>query len=136
MYIVAISVKSSSIHGSGVFADKDILAGEIVWKYNPKHDLSFTVKEYSKFNEAQKEDMHKYAYLSPTSGLWICPPADDQARYTNHSKNNNLSTKFDPKLSPEPYFIANRDIKAGEELTNNYNEFDKSIKNAAKPGWL
>lgn len=57
------------------------------------------------------------------------------ALYTNHSGHNNLSVKYDISISEESFFIANRDIQEGEELTNNYYEFDEAIK-IKKPDFL
>ena len=76
----------------------------------------------------------KTAYLSPWSGLWVFPPENDPAQFTNHSPNNNISVIFDENVSSEPYFIANKDIEVGEEITNNYHEFDE-ITQKIKPAW-
>lgn len=135
MYVVAVEVKDSPIHGKGVFAKQDIKAGEVVWGFKDGHDIKMAPEEYAKLPAEQKAAMEKTGYLSPTSGMWVFPPAGDPACYTNHSQSNNLSTKFDPKFSDEPYFVANRDIKPGEELTNNYLEFDEVSKNL-KTNWL
>ena len=134
MYIFEVRVKKSNINGRGVFAREDIPQGSIVWEYRSDHDLSFTIKEYEKMDVDQRKEMHHSAYLSPWTGVWICPPPDDPACFTNHSPNNNLSVKFDTNISPEPFFIANRDIKIGEEITNNYREFDE-ITQTMKTNW-
>jgi SET domain-containing protein len=55
------------------------------------------------------------------------PPEDDPACYTNHDPEGfNTSVVFDKDVSDEPIFVANRDIEQGEEITNNYLEFDKN----------
>lgn len=103
--------------------------------YRKSRDIKIAPEDYQKLPDEQKAAMEKTGYLSPASGMWVFPPPDDPACYTNHSQANNMSAKFDPKFSDEPYFVANRDIKSGEELTNNYLEFDEISKhlNAA---WL
>jgi SET domain-containing protein len=65
----------------------------------------------------------------------VYPPKDDTACFTNHSHSNNLSAVFDRRISVEPIFVANRDIKKGEELTDNYLEFGTELKDE-KPSWL
>lgn len=134
MYIVAVAAGDSVINGKGVFAIKPIPKGKIVWLYDKEQDLSVTQEDFATFNEEKKEWFYHSAYLSPWSGLWICPPRNDASNYTNHSADNNLSVAYDTDVSSEPYFIANRDIKQGEELTNNYHEFDK-ITQETNPDW-
>ncbi len=134
MYIFKIEAKNSSIDGKGVFALENIPQGAIVWKYEPSHDLSFTNEEYEEMDDEQRKELNHSAYLSPWTGLWVCPPPDDPACYTNHSNTNNLTVKFDTEVSSEPFFVANRNIAVGEEITNNYREFDE-ITQKTKPDW-
>lgn len=134
MYVIQIQVGKSTINGSGVFASNDIEKGEIVWEFTKGHDIKISPAEYNKLDEHSKKDVDKVGYLSPSTNLYVFPPKDDPARFTNHSSNNNLTAVFDSKISDEPYFISNRNIKRGEELTNNYMEFDK-VAQSAKPSW-
>jgi SET domain-containing protein len=138
MYLKRIVVKDSKIQGEGVFAAEDIHTGEVVWKFDTNHDLTLSEKEFISLPEGKKELLNHVAYLSAETGRYIYPPDGDPARYTNHdSEKNNLTVVVDKKVSPEPYFIANRNINEGEELTNNYNEFDAAIKLQTNPdGWL
>ena len=124
MYLIKIEAKTSSIDGLGVFSLEDIKAGNIVWKFNPDHDQTLSQAEFDALDENQKQNLRRVAYLSNKTKRWVYPPANDPALYTNHSNENNLTAIFDESISPEPFFVANRDIKAGEELTNNYAEFD------------
>jgi SET domain-containing protein len=129
MYLVPVEVKGSSINGKGVFAKSNIKKGSIAWQYTEGHDKKMTVKDFDNLDNATKKSLQRVAYLSPTTGLWVMPPDEDPACYTNHNPNsNNTTVQFDPKISDEPVFVANRDIKAGEEITNNYLEFDKNTK--------
>ena len=134
MYIVKIKAAKSKISGKGVFALEKIKKSQIVWLYDPKQDLTFTQAEFEEFDDKAKEWFYHSAYLSPWTGLWICPPLGDPSNFTNHSKDNNTTVVYDPKISSEPYFIANRDIKIGEEITNNYHEFDE-ITRQVDPDW-
>ena len=138
MYLIKVTARDSDIQGKGVFADQEINKGEIVWKFVEGHDKSLTLDEYSILNHEDKNYMEKVAYLSAVSNQYIFPPEGDPALYTNHdAQNHNLSVVVDHTISPEPFFIANRDIIVGEELTNNYHEFDEAIKSKATvPDWL
>ena len=129
MYIVPVEIKKSSIDGKGVFATKDIKKGSIAWQYTGGHDKKMTVQAFEALGTATKKSLKRVAYLSPTSGMWVMPPENDPACYTNHSPDaNNTTVKVDPRVSDEPIFIANRDIKSGEEITNNYLEFDNNTR--------
>ncbi|HEX8390133.1 MAG TPA: SET domain-containing protein [Candidatus Saccharimonadales bacterium] len=134
MYIPKTELKKSEIDGTGVFASQRIPKGTIVWKYEPGYDLSFTVDQFETMDTVQKAELQHSAYLSPWSGLWICPPPNDPACFTNHSDRNNISVKFDVNVSSEPYFMANRDIAIGEEITNDYREFDTTT-HLQPPEW-
>lgn len=136
MYLVKVSVKNSQIEGKGVFADEDIAQGDIVWKFDPQHDLTISQEDFERLDKNMQSEIRKIGYMSPTSNNWVYPPEDDPARFTNHSdSSNNLSVVFDRHISDEPIFIVNKDIEKGEELTNNYIEFDDAIKNV-KPAWM
>ena len=135
MYLIRTEVKDSQIDGRGVFALQDIPKGEVVWKFDAAHDRTMSTDEYNALTEDARIEIERVAYISPTSGRYVYPPEGDPARFTNHSKHNNLSAIFDAALSAEPYFIANKNITLGEELTNDYDEFDSSLKNH-RPRWM
>lgn len=134
MYIVAVKIADSPIAGKGVFAEQAIEKGETCWIYKQGYDIELSTEEYKAIPEETKSRIAKTGYLSPWTDKYIFPPEDDPAQYTNHSANNNLSVIYDESASPEPYFIANRDIAIGEELTNNYHEFDK-VTQETMPNW-
>jgi len=112
-----------------VFTSEDIKKGSITWKFDPKHDKFITPEEFKSLDDNTRELLLRVAYLSPTTNRWVYPPENDPALFTNHSKTNNQSTVFDQSISEEPFFKANRDIKAGEELTVDYEEFDSRPAN-------
>lgn len=112
------------IEGKGVFSLEDITKNSIVWKFDPSHDESMSTAELDRLDEDAKTALLRVAYFSLKTNRYVYPPEDDPARFTNHSESNNLSVVFDESESEEPFFVANRDIKEGEELTVNYTEFD------------
>ena len=135
MYTVPVTIKKSSINGKGVFAEVPIKNGEIVWKFKPGYDITLNQSKYNALDLHEKERLSHVAYFSPWTKRWVYPPEGDAAEYTDHSPNNNLTVVFDKSVSPEPYFVANRDIVSGEELTNNYLEFD-AITQKERPKWV
>jgi SET domain-containing protein len=134
VYIVKIKADKSDISGKGVFAMEKIKKGQTVWLYDPKQDLSYTQEQFEGFDDKAKEWFYHSAYLSPWTGLWISPPLGDPSNFTNHSVDNNTTVYYDEEVSSEPFFVANRDIEIGEEITNNYYEFDEITKKT-KPDW-
>lgn len=135
MYLVQVTVKESSIDGKGVFTLQDIKVGDVVWKFDPSHDKILTRAEFDALNQEEKKVLRRVAYLSKNTERWVYPPENDPALFTNHSKENNLSATLNTSISEEPIFVANRDIAAGEELTNNYHEFDDLTENL-EAQWL
>ena len=136
MYIVKVEVRDSEIDGKGVFTLQDISKGDVVWKFDLSHDQVMSPEAFSKLSENEKEKLLRVAYLSRRTKQWVYPPAGDAAEFTNHSKENNLSVMYNPDISEEPIFFANRNISSGEELTNNYNDFDDLTERDTKPEWL
>lgn len=134
MYLIPVEIRNSSIDGKGVFALEPIAVGTVVWRFEAGHDLTMSMKEFENLENKAKSFLEGIGYTSPTTGRWVYPPENDPARFTNHSSSNNLTALVDTSVSEEPYFIANRYIATGEELTNNYHEFDK-LTQATNPSW-
>jgi SET domain-containing protein len=136
MYLFKIKTEKSQIEGFGVFSLEKIPAGSVVWKFDQTHDKSLSQNDFFKLSREAQEELEKVGYLSPVSNMWIYPPENDPARFTNHHPStNNLSVVFNSLISAEPFFKANRDITEGEELTVNYLEFDEFIK-SKRPEWI
>ena len=112
MYNFKLTVQESSIEGMGSFADENIPQGSLVWEYKDGYDHVMSQKKYSLLSDEEKRHYERVAYLSPTSNLWVYSPEDDPGNYVNHhSVHYNLDTIIDLQKSPEPMYIANREIK-------------------------
>ena len=136
MYLIPVSIRKSSIDGDGVFAESNIPKGTIVWQYTDGHDKKMAKEEFNSLDQDIKNELQRIAYLSPTTDFWVMPPKEDPACYTNHdSATFNTSVVVDKNVSEEPIFVANRDIHQGEEITNNYLEFDEN-SSIEKFEWL
>jgi len=122
MLTVRASAKPSKIQGIGLFADEKIAKGTIMWKFDPRFDISYDPAEVEKFPDIQKEQIDRYAYLSKTSGKYIY--SMDDSRFTNHSSQNPNEDVVQFPGELETCGVALRDIEIGEEILVNYKLFD------------
>ncbi|MEA2701613.1 MAG: uncharacterized protein QOE22_322 [Candidatus Parcubacteria bacterium] len=125
MILVKSTLGPSAIHGIGLFAEEPIKEGTKVWEFAPGFDLAVTKEEVEKLSEPAREDFFNYAYLSKHTGRYIL--CSDDARFFNHDPDANTTCHIPAGKEMEDALVchATRDIQAGEELTNNYGEFDE-----------
>jgi uncharacterized protein len=121
-------VRNSPVHGLGVFARVDIPIGTVWWRAHPGKDVllitkahfdTFRLSTHSAVSRDMLEAIYTYSYYSAEEDALIL--ILDHARYTNHSFQPNSD------VNPEPGVIGSialRDIKAGEEIVEDYSEFD------------
>ncbi|GGD54163.1 SET domain-containing protein [Muriicola marianensis] len=96
--------------GYGVVATRDIPAGTITWVLDAL-DREFTSAQYEKMPPIYKTILDTYTYRNNKGHYVLCW---DLGRYVNHSfRSNCLSTAYE-------FEIAIRDIKKGEQLTDDY----------------
>ena len=96
--------------GHGVFATKLIPAGTITWVLD-KLDRVFTSTEFQALDPVYQNILDYYTFRNNKGQYVLCW---DNGRYVNHSFNSNcLTTAYD-------FEIAIRDIKPGEQLTDDY----------------
>lgn len=119
MVLVKTFLDKSKIHGIGLFANENIKSGAIVYKPNPGLDIKITEEEFSKLEKNCQETIRHYGFRSKVDSMWYL--AFDDIRFCNHSKNSNL---FQSEIDNNKCLTANRDIKKGEELLQNYGEFE------------
>ena len=96
--------------GHGVVATRDIPKGTITWVQD-KLDREFTPEQVGSLGEPYGDILDKYCFRNQ-HGRWIL--CWDHARFVNHSFNSNCMT------TAYNFEVAVRDIKAGEELTDDY----------------
>ena len=102
---MSVIVKESKIEGRGVFAARDFKKGEVVLDWSDSPVL--TPEQAEKFPEKDK----KYFYYDGDRRVLVTPPA----RFVNHSCNPNTFVR-------DFSGIAKRDIKKGEEITEDYSK--------------
>jgi SET domain-containing protein len=110
----------------GVFSAKDVAEGTIISEFNPAFDRIIRKDEITILPEHVQKWFYRHAWQDTDGHLRICI---DNDKYTNHSSTPN--TKFLKELYG---WVAVRDIKKGEELTDDYTEYSesnyaKSLKN-------
>lgn len=109
--------------GNGLFAGEHISKGAIIWKLNTRIDKVIPIQNYVYINDMEREYLEKYAYREGDY-LILC---SDDGKYFNHSSVPNvddMKNDVDGSIT-----VANRDIKAGEELLCDYSTFDDDSKN-------
>lgn len=122
MLTVQTFIQQSSIEGIGLFAAQFIPKGTVVWKFDPRFDLVFDPADVAQMSGVQRALVEKYAYLSSTSRKYIF--SIDNTRFTNHSSLQNNIEMVHVDDEPETRALANRDIAIGEEILENYRDFD------------
>ena len=113
MLLVKTRLGPSTIHGIGVFADEDIPRGTMVWSFNPLIDKALTDEEIEGLPALAQEFIEIYGFYRDD----LCVLCGDHGMFVNHSSTPNLE-------SPEDQSFASRDIKKGEELTEDYDNYD------------
>jgi hypothetical protein len=110
----------SKIHGFGLYADQDIKKGEVVWEFNPIIDRCFERNEF--LNICKNIDPHGRKHLLNTCYKYKDKYyyITDNARFINHAVEG-----YNIRLIDENTEIALRDIKKGEEIIEDYNQYDK-----------
>lgn len=123
MTLVKIEVKPSAIHGLGCFAREPIAAGRLIWKFDEQYDRVLKKEFVQSLPLAAKENLLIYAFVSKTTGDYIL--CSDDSRFTNHSPTSNVVCVIPPGTENNDLeCYATRPILPGEEITNDYREFD------------
>ncbi|MFH0846093.1 MAG: SET domain-containing protein [Patescibacteria group bacterium] len=118
MLIKKTEIKISDIHGLGLFAKEDIKKGEVVIEKTTEGlDLSLTEGEFSKLKKHEQDYIKHYGFKFKLTGTYYL--TFDNTRFINHSGDGNITLN-----EKDITVVAKRDIKNGEEITQNYNEFD------------
>jgi SET domain-containing protein len=115
-------VRRSKIHGSGVFAAKNIKKGEFIIEYK---GLLRSHQEVDAAYDGEDETGHTFLFTLNEDYVLDANIKGNEARWINHSCDPNCDSEHidaeDGDKSKDRIEIkAIRDIKAGEELSYNY----------------
>lgn len=124
MLMVKTRLGVSPIAGIGLFADEDIPAGTITWRFIPDFDQLFSESQIESLPEPARTQMRTYAYKHEATGKYVY--CLDNARFMNHADDPNTKGVHDAG-EIEGYDVATRDIAWGEELTCDYFTFDGTV---------
>lgn len=113
MIVVKTKLDKSLISGIGLFANQDILKGDLIWKMTSISVLRIAPERYEELSQIEKEFIKNTDYYwMDEHGNYLIPI--DDSRFTNHSNDPNI-IEIDENVC-----VASRDIKQGEELTIDY----------------
>lgn len=118
MFLKKTYLNKSIIHGIGLFADEDILKGEIIWTPSDIFTLHIDKNDFEELHESDKSMVRHYGYFHKEMGIWHF--GSDNSRFINHSKDPTI-TRTDTGDGVQ----ALRDILKGDELTQNYTDFEE-----------
>ncbi len=116
MLLVKTYLDRSPIHGLGVFAAEPIQKETKIWRFVEGFDRCYTPKQFARLPKQAREFLKSYGYCVDGEILFTV----DNDHYINHSDNPNTYLKAG-------YTIAKRNIRKGEEITNDYREFDTAL---------
>ena len=116
MLLVKTYLDKSAIHGLGVFAGELIRKGTKIWRFVEGFDHAYSPKQFAKLPKPAREFLKNYGYRVDGEILFTV----DNDRHINHSEDPNTFLK-------SGYAIARRNIRKGEEITNDYREFDAGL---------
>ncbi len=116
MLLVKTRLDRSKNHGIGLFAAQFIPKGTITWKFTPKFDICYSVESIELLPPHCKTRFLDQAYLDFKIKKYVL--CFDDQRFINHSNKPNI--KSTPQMD-----IAKRNIEKGEELTCNYEDYEK-----------
>lgn len=111
---VKTKVGKSEIAGVGLFADEDIREGTLLWEFDEGFDRVY--EELPPAGPAL-DFIKMYAFMY--AGKYVL--CVDNARFFNHSDEPNC--KSAPSERVGGVTVAARDIRKGEELTDDYRLF-------------
>ena len=119
MIHIKYTLDRSDKHGIGLFAGQDIQKGQIIYTVSPLLDMNITEEQFDSLDEREKQEILWWGFFDEPFQKWHVD--FDVSKFINHSFEATLTQ--DPEHD-EASLVATRDIKAREELTQNYLEFE------------
>lgn len=125
MIYITYKILPSKTHGIGLFTDQDIKRGSVIYTPSPLLDVDISPEDFERLHENEKREIKYYGYFNKKTQKWHV--AFDAIRVLNHSSGDDANVIQDQEM----IMTAKRDIAAGEELLQNYLDFDtqEELKN-------
>ena len=115
MLLISTYLASSPIHGIGVFVSEFVPKGTIIWQWHDGVDQRIPYERIAALPEKCQEEFKRHSWVEEDGYYYICI---DNERFVNHSDE---PTCVFPDCNTG---VAARDLVPGEELTQDYSEFD------------
>lgn len=119
MIHIKYKLRSSELHGIGLFSDQDIKKGSLIYTASPVLDLNISQDQFDSLSQNEKDEILWWGFFDKPSQKWHVD--FDVSKFINHSFE---ATVTQNEQHDEAYLVAMKDIEAGEELTQNYLEFE------------
>jgi len=119
MIHISYQLKASDLHGIGLFANEDIKEGQLIYTASHLLDLNITQEQFDALQQKEKDEILWWGFFDQPSQMWHVD--FDVSKFINHSSD---ATVTQDANHDEAYLVAGRDIQSGEELTQNYLEFE------------
>jgi len=119
MMHIKYKLDKSKNHGIGLFADQDIEKGQLIYSSSPVLDINITKEQFDSLRENEQKEVRYWGFWIEKDKVWHVD--FDVSKFLNHSFEPNTTQDFS---KDDAYLTASINIKAGEELTQNYLEFE------------
>jgi SET domain-containing protein len=119
MIHIKYKLLTSDLHGIGLFADENISHGQLIYTASPLLDVNITQEQFDTLSVNEKNEILWWGFFDQPSKMWHVD--FDVSKFINHSEN---ATVTQEESHDEAYLVAVRDILPGEEITQNYLEFE------------
>ncbi|MGV8150256.1 MAG: SET domain-containing protein [Candidatus Woesearchaeota archaeon] len=121
MFHVKIYLDKSKLHGMGLFSEQNIKKGALIYSHNFMIDLLLGQKQLDSLKKKERDFVMHHGYFDKKKKKWYL--SHDNIRFCNHSSKPNMKSKG-------KHVFAIKDIVKGEELTQDYRDFENPIRNS------
>lgn len=119
MIHIKYKLDRSNKHGIGLFADENLKKGTLIYTASPLLDVNITNEQFNTLSDREKEEFQWWGFFDEPSQRWHVD--FDVSKFINHSTEGTVTQD---KNHVEAYLVTSRDVEKGEELTQNYLEFE------------
>lgn len=120
MFFINLELKPSKVHGLGLFTHESIKRGTAVYRHDSKLDIILTATMFVRLDQRDQAFILHYGGIDKRLRRYRLPY--DNLRFLNHSDSPNVD--YDEATDQ---IIALRDISPGEEILQDYHDFEDNI---------
>ena len=128
MMHINYKLDKSDHHGIGLFTNEDLESGQLVYTASPLLDLNITQEEFDSLSAAEQKEVQWWGFFDEPTQKWHVD--FDVSKFINHSTEATLTQD---ESHSDAYLVTTRKIEKGEELTQNYLEFE-SVEDLKRRG--